>query len=189
MTKRQSIPLAPKKIISLLFTVIITVGGTAFAEIQNCDVGDYSKGYWENVYPDGSNPEVCEFPATITSFSGGNLVEGGGYRGYLSLHPVQPCGAAFACPNNNFIYEPPGPVGGNSSLERVCIDADAYGYKFEDGYCYQPTGHPPPDDYVCFFGGGQVLLFLEKWKCYPQPPEPVEINYNIGPPPDICPIP
>lgn len=188
MTKNLCIPLTKK--ISLLFTVIIIVRGTAYASIQNCEVGDDSKGNWEYVYPDDISKAVCTFPAAITSsiinVGAGNFnIEGGRYRGNLMLALRQPGDPVFECSNNNFIYEPQGTACVDSSLERCCLEgAGLANYtKFESGYCYHLS--PPytiPDSYYRLFGGGQVVYNLQEWKCRPETPEPVEHDNNQGPP-------
>lgn len=170
----------------LLFIMIIettTIVKTAFTEIIRCAVGDFSKGGWEYMYPGNIYQAVCQFPTIVESYSA-PIIEGGGYRGYLILHVVQPCDANQICPNNNFIFEPPGQVSPYSSAERYCVDAYSnQGHYFKDGYCFQPTGRPAPDNYACFFGGGQLVMFLQKWVCRPEsiPSEP-QLTHNQGPP-------
>ena len=165
--------------------VFLLIANIAYTEVQgDCPVGDFSKGRWEYVYPDDPGKAVCTFPGTITSYTA-PFIEGGGYRGYLILRSHK-CGEAFECKNNNFIYEPQGPVGNPCSLERYCLDGFVQETKFSGGYCYYPTGRQPPNDYECFVGGGQVVGDLQEWKCNPPPPEPhIEIK-GFGPP--LCPI-
>jgi hypothetical protein len=42
---------------------------------------------------------------------------------------------------------------------------DYMGAYYTDGYCYFPKGDPGPDDDSCFYKGGQLVEFLQKWKC------------------------
>jgi hypothetical protein len=157
MTKNLCIPLAQKELISILFIGIIIVRGTAYAEIQNCDVGDTTEGQWvtDRVYN-------CAY-----SWTGG-------------------------CSTNGYCYDDETIGSYRIVRQRVvgCIFADEIGQAFFYGDCFgnelcNNGCEPTPS---C--GGGRSIILeaftygatLYRWQCNPQPPEPVEMNYNIGPP-------
>ncbi|MDO9067639.1 MAG: hypothetical protein Q7W05_04190 [Deltaproteobacteria bacterium] len=174
-----------KKLISLLFIIIITGGVTAHAEILECEVGDLSKGYWAYV----SNE--CRIPGPPDPASQ-YLNDGNYYSSAFRIEGKYKVDTSMSWTTPSFVYQPP------PCSQETCITG------FREWMCNlhnNPNYNPPATfdmegplcvvtfytgmkAYECYTDLPSVRLF--EWKCYPEPPEPVEKNNNIGFPIPIC---
>lgn len=209
MTKKQSISLSHKKLISILFIIIIIARGTAYAEIQNCEVGDYSKGNWVGVVESGcvggtQEVAVGHYQWTITSTNGGRKQvqiissytgsEVDIVTGECGSLPISSEEGQAACANvGGCIPVPSTPAG------PWCWDGEKEG-------CY---GEYEGTKYYCPIGGSSCIPYpwacnhqttiacwvwvrwveynqYYKWVCNPPPPETPTKKNNQGPPCDPC---
>jgi len=186
MTKRQSLPLAQKKLISLLFIVIITGGGTAYAEILDCEIGDTSKGYWQMIGAHAQ--EECIIPGAPdpdSKFLHDNTNSAFRIEGRYKVETV------LTSPTTVWL-DTPGECPSNSCIsgfrEWYCNKYNTYNdphysYKMVNSLCVQNNNGNGNKRYLCTTDTNHVTLW--EWKCNAQQAEQAKNSSNQGPLPCI----
>lgn len=190
MTKNKSISLLLKQFLSILF-IVITVGGSAYADVLECEVGDTSKGNWvyvsdECLYP-GPPAEDSPWPT-----DSGHLTNGPAYRiegrykisasimtdGYSPSQPPErpkcitglaDTYAAYDCARQQNQCDATGACSGSFTVEGTICTMRYLSY-------IPPWINNP--QYVRYY---DFSIKLYEWKCNPQPPQPSVNSANLGP--------
>lgn len=181
MTVTQVRSLLQKKVMSILLGFFLAAGSVAYAEVLDCEVGDYSKGNWEYVNPDLSSDQAqitCTLPMSGPIIN--HQMIAGGYMASVGVMWTYGCNGDGHCPNDNFIGTEDPSLKTN---EEQCQSMYYGGFqkKYENGCCYVRE-HATYGDWLPYYGIYQYGYRLKRWKCNPQPTAPIMKQSNTGTP-------
>lgn len=201
MIKPHRLSMSFKRLISILSVsaVIIITGGSACAEVQNCTVGDTSKGYWSQVSTSQQcplpGPPAADSPWPKISSDGSISYGGGAYRieGRYKMVLSSMCAEGFS------LSPPP--------ARAECLTGYAAAYAAVSAAVYQRP-FPEPQPACCrttYTAAGSLVIYhytdtrnggsetynycryyecgfsLYEWVC--NPAEPIVNKQNQGYPP------